>query len=114
MKKNWFLWIGILLLITAGLSSCNSEDDDIVVSSTSLYAIIKPAEAQLIDTASTGTPHMTTSESCTSTMNMKAMMNIRLKHSSTMLMSPFESISDTDSVRHPILFRRHFPVRCQT
>ena len=49
MKKNWFLWIGVLLMITAGLSSCNSEDDDIVVSSTSLYAIIKPAEAQLID-----------------------------------------------------------------
>ena len=49
MKKNWFLWIGVLLLITAGLSSCCSEDDDIVVSSTSLYAIIKPAEAQLID-----------------------------------------------------------------
>ena len=47
MKKNWFLWIGVLLLITAG--SCSSEDDDIVVSSTSLYAIIKPAEAQLID-----------------------------------------------------------------
>ena len=49
MKKNWFLWISVLLLITAGLISCNSEDDDIVVSSTSLYAIIKPAEAQLID-----------------------------------------------------------------
>lgn len=47
MKKNWFLWIGVLLLITTG--SCNSEDDDIVVSSTSLYAIVKPAEAQLID-----------------------------------------------------------------
>ena len=50
MKKNWFLWISALLLITAGLSSCSSDDDDdIVISSTSLYAIIKPADAQVID-----------------------------------------------------------------
>ena len=50
MKKNWFLWISVLLLITAGLSSCSSDDDDdIVISSTSLYAIIKPADAQVID-----------------------------------------------------------------
>ena len=28
MKKNWFLWISALLLITAGLSSCSSDDEN--------------------------------------------------------------------------------------
>jgi hypothetical protein len=47
-------------------------------------------------THSTGTPQSTTNAICTSTRNMKITINRRLKLSRTMLIRPFDSISDTE------------------
>ena len=53
MKKN-VLWVAVALMTVIGLGACSSDDgnnggDDTIKSPTALYAVIKPAEAQLID-----------------------------------------------------------------
>ena len=50
----------------------------------------------IINTPRIGTPAITTKESFTSTRNMKMTIKIRLMISSTTLISPLESISDTE------------------
>ena len=51
---------------------------------------------QNMNTIRIGTPAITTSDSFTSTQNMKMTMKIRFKISSTTLISPLDSISDTE------------------
>ena len=29
MKKNFLLWMGVVLMLAVGMSSCNSDDDEI-------------------------------------------------------------------------------------
>ncbi len=48
MKKN-VLWVAVALLMAIGFGACSNDDDETIKSPTALYAIIKPAEAQLID-----------------------------------------------------------------
>ncbi len=43
------LWVAVALMTAIGLGACSSDDDETINSPTTLYAVIKPAEAQLID-----------------------------------------------------------------
>ncbi len=43
------LWVAVALMTAIGLGACSSDDDETIKSPIALYAIIKPAEAQLID-----------------------------------------------------------------
>ena len=50
MKKNLILFLGAMLMLAIGMSSCSSSDDNEGDSnSVNLYAIIKPEGAQLTD-----------------------------------------------------------------